>query len=173
MKSRETETSGAPTAAARAGSKGGSRLFFVDHLRVALIVLVVVHHLAVTYSGIPLWYYTEATDNAATFGLLSVLILVNQGYFMGLFFMISAYLVPGSVDRKGIGTFLKDRFLRLFIPLLAFYFVIGPATALGVAIYRGAGPPSLREYLESLGFGPLWFASAYVVRKLPFAARIL
>jgi hypothetical protein len=32
-----------------------SRLWFVDNLRVALICLVVLHHIVVTYSGLPLW----------------------------------------------------------------------------------------------------------------------
>lgn len=70
-------------------------------------------------------------------------------------------LASSSTRYRIVGGFRSA--LRLFIPLLAFYFVIGPATALGVAIYRGAGPPSLREYLQSLGFGPLWFVEALLV----------
>ena len=41
---------------------------------------------------------------------------VNAAFFMGLFFLISAYFVPSSFERKGTWTFLKDRFLRLGIP---------------------------------------------------------
>jgi glucans biosynthesis protein C len=79
---------------------------------------------------------------------------------MGLFFMISGYFVPGSVDRKGLGNFLIDRFLRLGVPLVAFYFFIGPATALGAAAASGDRIPWFDAYRASLGFGPLWFVEA-------------
>jgi hypothetical protein len=77
-------------------TKAGTRLVFVDHLRLLLTIQVVVHHLAVTYSGLPLRYYTELTESPTTFVLLTLLLLLNQGYFMGLFFMFSGYFVPGS-----------------------------------------------------------------------------
>lgn len=144
-------------------AKARGRLFFVDHLRVFLTILVVVHHLAVTYSELPLWYYTEAHSSAVTTGILSILLLINQGFFMGLFFLISAYFVPGSIARKGVGRFVKGRFLRLFVPLAAYYFVIGPATTLAVGVYQGSGFPSLGEYLDSLGFGPTWFLEALLL----------
>ena len=34
-----------------------TRLYYLDNLRVVLTALVVLHHAAVTYSHIPLWYY--------------------------------------------------------------------------------------------------------------------
>src|SRR5512135_3062961 len=40
-----------------------SRLFFMDHLRAFLIILVIMLHLAFTYgSSINLWYYHDTTD---------------------------------------------------------------------------------------------------------------
>ena len=36
-----------------------SRLFFVDHLRAALVILVVLHHVAMVYGGIQPFYYLE------------------------------------------------------------------------------------------------------------------
>jgi glucans biosynthesis protein C len=76
------------------------RLLHVDNLRTALTALVVTHHAALGYSNIPGWYYVEPpTDSSAT--LLDVLLLLNQAFFMGAFFLISALFVPGSYDRKG------------------------------------------------------------------------
>ena len=40
---------------------------------------------------------------------------INQSYFMCLFFFISAYFIPSSVDKRGPTVFLKDRFKRLGI----------------------------------------------------------
>ena len=45
---------------------------------------------------------------------------------MGLFLLISAYFVPGSYDRKGAGRFLKDRLVRLGIPLALYSWVVNP-----------------------------------------------
>jgi hypothetical protein len=49
----------------RAGAR--ARLFFVDHMRVALTALVVIHHLTIAFAiTIPgLWYYEDATSSAA------------------------------------------------------------------------------------------------------------
>jgi fucose 4-O-acetylase-like acetyltransferase len=45
----------------------------------------------------------------------------QQGYFMGLLFMIAGYFVAGSYDRKGFGLFVGERFKRLIIPTLIYY----------------------------------------------------
>ena len=42
----------------------------------------------------------------------------NAAFFMGLYFFISGYFVPGSYDRQGFGTFIRKKILRLGVPLL-------------------------------------------------------
>ncbi|MEV4160945.1 acyltransferase, partial [Nonomuraea dietziae] len=61
------------------------RLAYVDNLRVALTVLVVLHHVAVTYGNIPLWYYVEPARDPSGLAL-DVLVMFDQAFFMGLFF---------------------------------------------------------------------------------------
>jgi fucose 4-O-acetylase-like acetyltransferase len=51
---------------------------------------------------------------------------------MGFFFLISGYFVPRSYDHKGSVSYLKDRLLRLGIPLLVFIFVLNPIASLGI-----------------------------------------
>ena len=36
------------------------RLFYIDNLRLLMIMFVVMHHLAVTYTGFGSWYYNES-----------------------------------------------------------------------------------------------------------------
>lgn len=141
------------------------RLFFIDHLRVALTMLVIVHHLSITYGAqCPCWYYQEPTKDGFTSLSLSALLLVNQSFFMGLFFLLAGYFTPGSYERKGAATFLKDRLLRLGVPLLIFFVVLNPLVA-----YLGAGAPLpywqfLLQYGPKLiGPGPLWFVEALLV----------
>jgi glucans biosynthesis protein C len=85
-------------------SETGARLFFVDHLRLVLTILVVLHHLAVIYAAnTPLYYLEPATRDILAVVVLVVQVafqLINQAYFMGFFFLLSGYLTPGSFDRK-------------------------------------------------------------------------
>jgi hypothetical protein len=61
-------------------------------------VLVVLHHAAITYGNIPIWYYSEpASDSSGA--VLDLLVMFNQTFFMGSFFLIAGYFVPGSYDR--------------------------------------------------------------------------
>jgi glucan biosynthesis protein C len=147
----------------QATSRG--RLFFLDHLRATLTILVVLFHLAAIYGANGAFYYVEPPgpqDQVARLVLL-VFILVNQAYFMGCFFLISGYFTPGSFDRKGPGVFYKDRLLRLGIPLIVFVFVLSPIASLGFyqtpAGFPHLTPPFTWQQLPSLlGAGPLWFA---------------
>ncbi len=107
--------------------QGASRLLFVDDIRVFLTILVLLHHLMVIYAGTGSWpYYTEGGQDDVSEALGGWFCAVNQAYFMGLFLLVSAYFVPGSYDRKGAGRFLKDRLIRLGIPLALFSWVINP-----------------------------------------------
>jgi peptidoglycan/LPS O-acetylase OafA/YrhL len=146
-----------------------SRLFHVDNLRIALTALVVVHHAAIAYSHIPLWYYMEpATDPSAT--LLDILLLLDQSYFMGAFFLISGLFVPGSYERKGAGRFLRDRLVRLGVPLLLFAVVLRPLVSAGLyPLWRdevagqGVEPSYWRFFLETWSPGPMWFVEVLLV----------
>lgn len=138
---------------------GARRLWFVDNLRIALTVLVVLHHVVVGYSGLGMWYYDERPTSAAVGLGLTVFLMLNQAWFMGAFFLLSGYFTPGSHDRKGTRAFLRDRLVRLGIPLLVFYFVLNPILSLGD--YHG-GPLGV-AYLHAIGSGPLWFALALLV----------
>lgn len=85
-----------------------------------LTILVILHHLMITYAGTGGWYYKEDRQDAAVDALGGWFCSVDQAYFMGLLLLISAYFVPGSYDRKGSARFLKDRLIRLGIPLVVF-----------------------------------------------------
>jgi len=56
----------------------------------------------------------------------SVVLDLNQSYFMALFFFISGYFTPSSLDRKGVAGFLRDRFKRIGIPALIYNSGLGP-----------------------------------------------
>ncbi len=138
--------------------RGKERLLYLDNLRLMVIVFVVMHHLAVTYSGFGSWYYIADThlDTVSTiwFGLY---LSFQQGYFMGLLFLISGYFVAGSYDRKGFGRFAGERFRRLIIPTLIYMVAITPFIE-----YVELGN-TLTDF-DVIGFlsstGVMWFAVA-------------
>lgn len=141
------------------------RLFYVDNLRTALMALVVIHHAVIGYSNVPRWYYIEPpTDPSAT--LLDILIVLNQAFFMGAFFLISALFVPRSYDRKGAGPFLRERLLRLGVPLLLWLVVIRPLATVGRYAAAREATPELsywQYYLQSFTPGPMWFVEVLFV----------
>jgi peptidoglycan/LPS O-acetylase OafA/YrhL len=148
-----------------------SRLFFIDHLRVSLVALVVLHHVAVVYGAFTPFYYVEPPINL----VLLVFGLINQSWFMGALFLLSGYFTPGSFDRKGPGSFLKDRLLRLGIPLIIFIFVLSPISSIGYwqmpASLTGITTPlTWQAYPHLLGMGPLWFVAMLLIFDFGYAA---
>ena len=152
-----------------------SRLFFIDHLRAALAVLVVLHHLALVYGGIPPFYYFEPPSDDPLVGLIALaFVLFNQAWFMGAFFLLTGYFTPGSYDRKGPGSFLKDRLLRLGIPLILLIFVLSPISSIGYYLMpaRQGGittPLTWQAYPSLLGLGPLWFVAMLLIFSFGYA----
>ena len=159
-----------------------SRLFFIDNLRAALVILVVLHHVALVYgASVEGFYYIEppftspgVVDLPAFLALL-VFALVNQAWFMGAFFLLAGYFTPGSYDRKGPGSFLKDRLLRLGIPLAIFYFVLNPISRIGWWLMPNeltgiTNPLTWQAYPRLLGIGPLWFVAILLIFDFGYAA---
>jgi hypothetical protein len=147
------------------GQRG--RTGFIDRLRVVLTALVIAHHTAITYGGAGSWFYREVTDAGSPSSLLLTLFCaVNQSFFMGMFFLLSGYFTPGSLQRKGLRRFLLDRGVRLGVPLLVFGLVLGPmAVAFGRIPKDQSVFTSWGNLLASGTFvlGPLWFAWALLL----------
>jgi fucose 4-O-acetylase-like acetyltransferase len=139
----------------------------LDALRATMTLLVVFHHSALTYGAIGGWYYREVpTDGRLDTKLLILFCTVNQAYFMGLFFLIAGYLTPGAVARKGISRYLRDRLLRLGLPLLFYVLLISPLTIALAQTARGRPFDRTFAYLWTHGqleAGPLWFAQVLLI----------
>lgn len=151
----------------------GSRLLYVDNLRIALTALVVLHHAALTYSSFELWFYDEpGTDG--TVALLDLFIVLNQTWFMGAFFLISGYFTPRSVDRKGPGQFMRERLVRLGIPVVVFLVLLRALLSsqefVQASEARGGELSFLEYYLRSWDLGPMWFLAVLLLFSLAYAA---
>ena len=174
MKTDAPDTSRPKPAAEAIPPKATSRLLFVDNVRVFLTILVILHHLMVIYAGSGGWIYIESREDVVTNAIGTWFCAVNQAYFMGLFLLISAYFVPGSYDRKGAGRFLKDRLVRLGIPLAVYCWIVRPLLLyVGLAMRGDLRAPLWRwfprQYFRDYGIiggGPLWFIETLLVFSL-------
>jgi glucans biosynthesis protein C len=163
--------------AARVEPKETTRLLFVDNIRIFLTILVILHHLIIIYSGSGGWIYHEGREDLITSALGAWFTSVNHSYFMGLFLLIAAYFVPGSYDRKGAARFLKDRLIRLGIPLAVYSWVIRPLFLfaglsafgeLNLSFFEWYSQQYFRDY-GLIGGGPLWFVSALLLFSVIYA----
>jgi len=142
------------------------KIFYIDNLKVGLIALVVLHHALNTYGAEGGWYYTQKTTHAGAIPMV-ILITINQSFFMGFFFFLSAYFIPGSYNKKGAARFVKDRLLRLGIPLLFYSLVLSPAL-IYLVYYFGKGHhisfiQFLGGFYDWIDFGVLWFVAALLL----------
>ena len=143
-----------------------SRLFYIDNLRIFLICLVVLLHLNITYGAPGSWFYNESQAGFPEIIPMAMFNATNQAFFMGMFFFISAFFILPSIHRKGTGKYLKDRLIRLGIPLLFFYFILCPLTVFIHNRFIKGEDHSYFDYIINgwgCGFKPLWFVKALLL----------
>jgi len=150
-------------------------LLFIDNIRILLICLVILTHLAITYGAVGSWYYQEVSGTSISSVLLTLLASLFQTFFMGFFFLIAAYFIPSSLERKGAGRFVYDRLVRLGVPLVVWVLVISPVFGYLVARALEQFPGSFPDWyftvqptIHYLGLGPLWFVFSLLVFTLVF-----
>ncbi len=173
------ESVGADTTMIQTPAKAtsSSRLVFVDNLKVALIILVVLVHIAIMYAGYTRgFYYIEPPfPDMLAFFVLLIFIQFNQAFFMGLFFLISGYFTPGSFDHKGAKFYLSDRLLRLGIPTLLYMFILSPLAFIGLyqmpeQLTHITTPFTWQQYPTLIGIGPMWFAIVLLIFECGYIA---
>ena len=144
------------------------RTYWLDYLRGFITVLVVAHHSSLAYTTFAHFnsqVYIASThpivDTARAFGL-DVFEDFNDVFFMSLMFLISGIFVLPSLARKGPFVFFRDRFRRLFIPLLITVIFIMPPGYLAswnLAHHNWDLHAFLVDYVnvEHWPGGPAWF----------------
>jgi surface polysaccharide O-acyltransferase-like enzyme len=140
----------------------------LDRARTFITLLVLANHAVVAYTAFGrfypnhyLWSSAPVVDSQRWIGF-NFLTLFNDAFFMCLMFLLSGLFVAGSLRRKGIGNFLRDRALRLGLPFLALIFVLMPIAY--YASFRLTGSPLgffefyVANFQQGIWFdGPGWF----------------
>jgi surface polysaccharide O-acyltransferase-like enzyme len=146
------------------------KINYIDHLKVALTTLVIMHHTFIAYGAPGGWYYSQKTTIMGAIIPMTLFVAVNQAFFMGFFFFLSALFIPSSYDKKGPVKFITDRLIRLGVPLLFYSFILSPI--LSYIPYNRADAHHI-TYLQYLcgfhswiDFGVLWFVAALLMFTL-------
>src|SRR5258707_10495169 len=140
-----TSISHSATAEIRAASKATARNAALDRARTFITMLVLIHHSVIAYT-----YYGH-TDRQSFLGFDGV-VLFNDSFFMSAMFFLSGLFVWPSLQRKGVGWFLRDRWWRLGLP-----FIVAALILMPVAYYA----VSLRYHPE-IGFVEFWWTTITV-----------
>src|ERR1700748_1193057 len=125
-----------------------NKIYYIDNLKILLTVLVILHHTFITFGAPGGWYYTQKTTHMGALIPMTMFVAINQAFFMGFFFFMSAYFIQPSYKRKGAGRFVGDRLLRLGVPLLFYSFIFSPFITYLVYNY---GEGHHITYLQYLG----------------------
>ncbi|MBE9585503.1 acyltransferase [Mucilaginibacter sp. JRF] len=150
-----------------------SKLTYIDNVKVLLTALVIIHHALVTYGAPGGWYYSEKTGLEAAIIPMTIVVAINQSFFMGYFFFLSALFVPSSYNKKGAARFIADRLLRLGIPLMFYSFILSPVMNYLVYYYAGEHHITFGQFLSGydgwISFGVMWFVVALLLFNICYA----
>jgi glucan biosynthesis protein C len=100
-----------------------NRLVFFDNLRYLMVLLVLVFHSGASYgSMVNFWPYHDPNPME----LVDILMLLFDVFMMGIMFFIAGYFALPSLQKRGGGNFIKDKFKHLGIPWLVITVLVLP-----------------------------------------------
>lgn len=159
------------------GSAGRRRIAYLDGLKLILVATIIAGHGALAYGDLEsAWPYQDIQEvqlTAVGNTSLAAIAIPAVLFTMGLFFLISGLITPGSVDRKGPRRFVRDRLVRLGAPLLVWTLVLWPGTIWLAHLAAGDAESFWSELTDDepvLDTGPMWFVAVLLAYSLAYAA---
>jgi hypothetical protein len=164
-------TISSPVASAhvRAAPAAQARNAALDRARTFITMLVLIHHSVIAYT------YFGHTDRQFFLGFDGV-VLFNDSFFMAAMFFLSGLFVWPSLQRKGTGWFLRDRFWRLGLPFAVCALVLMPVAYYAIEL-RAHPDVSFTAFwwgtitVGPWPSGPAWFV--WVLLALDVLAAII
>jgi surface polysaccharide O-acyltransferase-like enzyme len=153
------------------------RVPYLDNLKLILVAVIIAGHGALAYGDLEsAWPYQDVQEvqlTATADIMLSAVVVPAVLFVMGLFFLVSGHVTPGSVARKGPQKFARDRLVRLGLPLLVWTLVLWPGAIWISALAAGQSHSFWTELTTAepiLDTGPLWFVEVLLIYSLAYAA---
>lgn len=149
--------------------KPQNRLLYLDNLRIYLIIIVILHHASLAYGGSGAWSVRDPAVDAISPIFLIIFNVISSSYFMSAFFLLAGYFTPRSLERKGSKQFLKDRVIRLVIPIVIYTTIIAAINDYMIGSFVNDANLSIwtiiKSRIEHLYYSPghLWFLQTLLV----------
>jgi glucan biosynthesis protein C len=142
------------------------RTYALDNVRTFLTVLVVFHHAALAYGGIGSFQYHSPYHPPGSSIPLTIFNVINQTFFMAMFFLLSGYFSSIAAKKRNRTTFLLEKLKRLGIPTLV-YSLLGKglinaivAWRVDAASWNGVKDAFMEGVKSTRGAGgPTWYTS--------------
>jgi hypothetical protein len=140
------------------------RLYYIDWLRVLVILLLIPFHAALTYTRYGSVYIKEPVSGLAALPFLIFSVPLGE-FFMTLMFFVSGAASFYSFKKRGSGEYIGERALKLMLPFGLGFFLLCPEPAYFMALYEGYHG-SFFSFLPQFfwyklfyypGYGHLWF----------------
>ena len=146
----------------RTDIRASTRVDFLDNIRYLMIVFVVVYHSVAAYATVAPWWSVHDTS----FFAADIIRELLDVFMMPVLFFIAGYFALPSLEKRGVGEFIKDKGKRLLVPWILAVVVFMPLllyerTTARALVPAGrffqvkgkdrglAGPPALAPYMAS------------------------
>lgn len=124
-----------------------NRIVFLDRLRVVLVLLVVLMHVAVAYTNLPVLTVQDPQKNI----VLDIFLLLMDGCLMSLLFFIAGYFACPSLKTRTRGDFIISKMRRIGLPFVAIALFLAPyITYVGVRTHFPEPPGFFRFWLSQM-----------------------
>ncbi len=136
-----------------------SRMYFFDNLRAFIVLLVIVFHVALGYMDPPIkWWYVNDTQHNPIF---NVFVMNTDVFIMPIMFLVAGYFTIPVLQKKGMNTFVKEKFFRIIVPWIAGVLILAPAITYMIWYSRTSTPPAYMSYLFANFFTAVSFNHAH------------
>ncbi len=130
------------------------RIYFLDNLKVFIILLMVVFHVGMGYTTWDLKWWTVNDIQKNKF--FDWFILETDVYIMPIMFMIAGYFAPVVLDKKGVAIFWQDKLKRIVLPWIGGVLFIAPFISYSILFSRMDNPPNVFAFWKTDFFGPFY-----------------
>lgn len=162
-----------------------SRLYFLDWVRIFAFMLLIVYHVGMYYVSED-WHVKSPFASTA----IEPFMMLSSPWRLGLLFLISGVASSFMLAKVGAGSFLRQRSLRLLVPLIFGMFVIVPPQPYFEVIekvaYEGSYLDFMHLYVTGYGgfcrktdcldiptWNHLWFVAYLWAYTLLFGATLM
>lgn len=140
------------------------RLYYIDWLRILVVLSLVPYHSALTYTGLGDIYIRTPLHDVRVLPFLMITVPLRS-FFMTLLFFVSGIAAYYSLKHRGKYRFINERVRKILIPFLLGTIVLCPIQAYFKALYNGFSGSIIQfipeffsnKITEYLGYAHLWF----------------